>query len=121
MERRILGRTGLEVSVLAFGGARIGHGAGASDADRLLRAAFERGVNAIDTAAAYGDSERLIGRALRGRRGDFVLLSKCGAMDGLARFDWSAEGILASIQASLANLGTDYLDVIQLHSCARET
>lgn len=123
MERRILGKTGLEVSVLGFGGAEIGFNPNQTqaDVDELLNAALDAGLNFIDTAAAYKESERLIGEAIGKRRGDFVLATKCGAVDGFSRSDWSKNGILETIQTSLKLLKTDYLDLAQLHSCDAET
>ncbi len=122
MERARLGKTELEVSRLGFGGVEIDRGPEVTQAvvDELLNSAIDAGLNLIDTAAAYGDSERLIGNAIAGRRKDVVLLSKCGALERFTRYDWSKRGILETIQTSLRNLQTDYLDVAQLHSCGLE-
>ncbi len=122
MEKRTLGKTGLEVTVLGFGGAEIGFNPSQTqaDVDALLNGAIDAGLNLIDTAAAYKSSEALIGEAVAHRRKDFVLLSKCGALDGFTRFDWTKNGILQTIQESLQNLKTDYLDVAQLHSCSAD-
>jgi len=62
----------------------------------------------------------LIGEAVSRRRKDFYLLTKCGALDAFTRFDWSKKGILETIETSLRNLKTDYLDIAQLHSCSAE-
>lgn len=122
MEKRILGKTGLEISVLGFGGAEIGFDSKVTQANvnELLNAALDAGLNLVDTAAAYHQSETMIGEAVGMRRKDFVLLTKCGALDGFTREDWSKKGILETIQQSLRNLKTDYLDVAQLHSCSAE-
>jgi hypothetical protein len=122
MEKRILGKTGLEVSVLGFGGAEIGFDSKVTqeNVNELLNAALDAGLNLIDTAAAYQSSETMIGEAVGTRRKDFVLLTKCGALDGFKREDWSKNGILETIQQSLRNLKTDYLDVVQLHTCSAE-
>lgn len=122
MEKRILGKTGLEVSVLGFGGAEIGFNPHQtqSDVNELLNAALDAGLNFIDTAAAYKTSERMIGEAIGKRRTDFILATKCGAVDGFSRSDWSKNGIIETIQESLKLLKTDYLDVVQLHSCEAE-
>lgn len=118
MEKRTLGNTGLEVSALGFGGAEIGREqAEQGTVDTLLRSAIDAGLNVVDTAAAYFDSERLIGNSLAGIRRQVVLMSKCGALDGFTREDWSKKGVLDTVTASLSRLKTDYLDVIQLHSC----
>jgi aryl-alcohol dehydrogenase-like predicted oxidoreductase len=122
MERARLGKTGLDVSRLGFGGAEIGFDPKVTqaDVDKLLNSAMDAGLNLIDTAAAYMASERMIGAAIGGRRNDFVLMSKCGALEGFGRSDWSKQGILETIQQSLRNLQTDHLDVAQLHSCGLE-
>lgn len=122
MERARLGKTELEVSRLGFGGVEIDREPGITqaDVDDLLNSAIDAGLNLIDTAAAYGDSERYIGNAIAGRRGEFVLISKAGALDRFTREDWSKQGILETIQTSLRNLQTDHLDIAQLHSCGLE-
>jgi aryl-alcohol dehydrogenase-like predicted oxidoreductase len=86
----------------------------------LLNSALDSGLNVIDTAAAYKASEKMIGEAVGRRRKEFYLLTKCGALDGFTRSDWSKKGILETIEQSLRNLKTDYLDVAQLHSCSAE-
>ncbi len=113
-----LGKTDLEVSRIGFGGAEIGQQEAAQKTvDKLLNSAIDDGLNLIDTAAAYWKSEEMIGNALFERRRDIVLISKCGAVDGFTRSDWSKRGILETIQNSLKLLRTDYLDIAQLHSC----
>ncbi len=117
--RRRLGRTGMVVSVLGFGGAEIGYrGVGARTVERLLHRALDAGLNVIDTAECYLDSEALIGRALGTRRRDCYLFTKCGHSRGEARDDWRPDALLASIERSLRRLRTDHLDLIQLHSCS---
>lgn len=122
MERARLGKTELEVSRLGFGGAEIGwdEKQTADNVGKLLNAALDEGLNLIDTAAAYKASEQLIGATVGHRRKEFILLSKAGALDAFTRYDWSKRGILETIQTSLKNLRTDYLDVAQLHSCGVE-
>ena len=121
MEYRNLGKTKLEVSCLGFGGAEIGQEEATQETvSELLGSAFEAGLNFVDTAAAYLKSEEMIGKAIEGRRQEIVLISKCGAVDGFTRSDWSKDGILETIQRSLQRLRTDYLDVAQLHSCGSE-
>ena len=121
MEKRKFGKTGIEFSVLGFGGAEIGREVARETADELLNSALDAGLNVIDTAAAYWESEKLIGETVGKRRKEFYLLSKCGALDGFTRTDWSKKGILETIENSLRNLKTDYLDIAQLHSCSSET
>ncbi len=112
----------MEFSVLGFGGAEIGFNKQQTqmDVDALLNSALDAGLNIVDTAAAYHTSEQLIGEAISKRRKEFYLLTKCGALDGFSREDWSKKGILETIEMSLKNLKTDYLDIAQLHSCSAE-
>jgi aryl-alcohol dehydrogenase-like predicted oxidoreductase len=122
MERRRLGRTDMDVSVLGFGGSEIGYER-VSDrtAATLLGRALDAGLNVIDTAECYDDSEALIGRAVGRRRQDFYLFTKCGHAAGWARADWRPGPLLASIERSLDRLQTAYVDVVQLHSCSLAT
>jgi aryl-alcohol dehydrogenase-like predicted oxidoreductase len=118
MEKRRLGKTGLEVSVLGFGASEIGErNASLSTVERLLGSALDAGLNVIDTAECYESSEELIGRAAGSRRKDYFILTKCGHASGWEFADWSPELIQHSIERSLKRLRTDYLDVMQLHSC----
>ncbi len=117
MERRRLGGTSMEVSVLGFGGAELGdEAAPARTAQRLLDEALDAGLNVIDTAECYGDSESLIG-GVAPRRGSFYLFTKCGHAAGLPGAAWEPETLRASIERSLRRLRTDYVDLLQLHSC----
>ena len=119
MERRRLGQTDMDVSVLGFGGSEIGYErASARTVARLLGSALDAGLNVIDTAECYEDSEVLIGRALGARRREVHLLTKCGHAGGWAREDWRPAALLASIERSLKRLATDHVDLIQLHSCS---
>ena len=122
MEKRKFGKTEMEFSVLGFGGAEIGFNKQQTqmDVDALLNSALDSGLNVVDTAAAYHTSEQMIGAAISKRRQDFYLLTKCGALDGFTREDWSKKGILETIETSLRNLKTDYLDIAQLHSCSAD-
>ena len=109
----------MEVGVLGFGGAEIGfEGVSKKTATRLLNGALDVGLNMIDTAECYDNSEELIGQAVGGRRQEYYLLTKCGHPDGYETEDWRPVSLLESIQRSLRRLQTDYLDVIQLHSCS---
>ena len=119
MERRALGRTDMRVSVLGFGGAEIGYeGVSAGVVRRLLNAALDAGLNVIDTAECYADSEALIGGAVASRRPDYLLFTKCGHPDGFGSSDWRPASLLASIQRSLKRLRVDYVDLVQLHTCS---
>jgi aryl-alcohol dehydrogenase-like predicted oxidoreductase len=119
MERRILGRTGLSVSTLGFGGSEIGYrGATQETVTTLLNAAIDAGLNVIDTAECYKNSEELIGAAVAHRRRDFHLFTKVGHEHGWDKaHDWSAASIERTIERSLKRLRTDCVDLVQLHSC----
>ncbi|OLC13774.1 MAG: aldo/keto reductase [Candidatus Rokubacteria bacterium 13_1_40CM_69_27] len=119
MERRRLGRTDIVASVLGFGGAEIGYQrVSGPTVARLLGGALDAGLNVIDTAECYEDSEVLIGRAIGARRRELYLFTKCGHARGWGRPDWRPASLLSSIERSLQRLQTDYLDLIQLHSCS---
>src|SRR5262245_54772507 len=119
MERRRLGRTDMEVSVLGFGGSEIGYErASLGTVERLLGSALDDGLNVIDTAECYEDSEVLIGQALGVRRREVYLFTKCGHAGASGRDDWRPAALLVSIERSLRRLATDRLDLIQLHSCS---
>ena len=108
----------MDVSVLGFGGSEIGYErAGRRTVARLLGTALDAGLNVIDTAECYEDSEALIGAALGSRRDEIYLLTKCGHPRGYGRGDWREASLLSSIERSLERLRTDRLDLIQLHSC----
>src|SRR5438309_8639345 len=119
MEQRRLGKTDMVASVLGFGGSEIGYRpVSGRTVARLLGSALDAGLNVIDTAECYEDSEVLIGRALGPRRREFHLFTKCGHARGWGRGEWRPAPLLASIERSLRRLETDYLDLIQLHSCS---
>jgi aryl-alcohol dehydrogenase-like predicted oxidoreductase len=121
METRQLGGTDMQVSVLGFGGAEIGFEGAAPDVvARLLDDALDAGLNVIDTAECYLDSEEKIGQAVAQRRRDFYLFTKCGHPEGPGQEDWRPESLLASIERSLQRLRTDRLDLVQLHSCSED-
>lgn len=127
LERRQLGRTGLEVGVLGFGAMELRGGPGAptladEEAGRLLNAAVDGGINFIDTSIDYGRSEELIGRFLGHRRRELVLASKCGCVPGAgmgAEHEHTAANVRAGVEQSLRLLQTDYLDLVQFHRSLR--
>jgi aryl-alcohol dehydrogenase-like predicted oxidoreductase len=122
IERRTLGRTGMQVSALGFGGSETGYGGHAvATVAKILNSALDDGLNLIDTAACYGDGEDQIGRAVAGRRKDFFLMTKCGHAVGATGHDWDPKMMARSIDRSLKRLRTDYVDVMQLHSCSAAT
>jgi aryl-alcohol dehydrogenase-like predicted oxidoreductase len=117
MEQRQLGKTDMRVSVLGFGGAEIGfERATPETVARLLADALDAGLNVIDTAECYEQSEELVGQAVGGRRKDYWLFTKCGHPGGLGTEDWSKASLLQSIERSLRRLRTDHVDLVQLHS-----
>lgn len=107
MEYRILGKTGLEISRLGFGGIPIQR-IDAEGTKALLHQAVEAGINYIDTARGYTVSEEYLGYALEGIRDKFILATK-----SMAR-TW--EAMAADIETSLKNLRTDYIDLYQIHN-----
>lgn len=119
MERRQLGKTDMQVSLLGFGGAEIGfQGATEETVERLLKSALDAGLNVIDTGECYEGSEELIGKTVSARRADYYLFTKCGHPRGIGSEDWSPASLLESIERSLRRLRTERLDLIQLHSCS---
>jgi aryl-alcohol dehydrogenase-like predicted oxidoreductase len=121
MRYRILGRTGIEVSVQCLGAMMFG-AVGNPDHDdcaRIIRAALERGINFVDTADMYstGESEEIVGKALQGRRDDVVLATKVHFPlgEGRNRSGNSRRWILAEVEASLRRLRTDWIDLYQVH------
>jgi aryl-alcohol dehydrogenase-like predicted oxidoreductase len=89
---------------------------------RVLDGALDAGLNVIDTAECYAQSEELLGEAVSKRRGEFFLFTKCGHPDGFgAPDDWSTAGLVKSIERSVKRLRTDRVDLVQLHSCTLET
>jgi aryl-alcohol dehydrogenase-like predicted oxidoreductase len=124
---RALGRTGAEVTVLGYGAMELrgepdGPAVADDDAGRLLNALLDAGVNLIDTSVDYGHSEELIGRHVGHRREEYFLASKCGCpMNPPAdarppyRHDYRQDNIRAGLEQSLRRLGTDRLDLLQVH------
>ena len=113
MEKRILGKTGLEVSLLGYGGFHLIE-IPADEARELLNYYLDNGGNYIETAASYGDgeSEKKIGSLVVNKREEIILASKTGIRD--------AAGAMAEIDRSLKNLQTDYLDIIFMHGVTKE-
>ena len=109
----------MTVSVLGFGGSEIGYErVSGRTVARLLGTALDTGLNVIDTAECYEDSEILIGKAIGERRRECYLFTKCGHAGGWGRANWRPKALLASIERSLQRLSTDAVDLIQLHSCS---
>ena len=122
MDRRPFGRTGLEVSSVGFGCWEVGGGYGDVEEAQFARAvgrALDLGINCFDTAEGYGmgASEQALGRALGRRREEAVVVTKFGMnyRDKPNLRDSSRARVLASIDKSLKNLGTDWVDVFMIH------
>ncbi len=129
LERRTFGRTGLEVTALGYGameirGPRIWSGRDLTDdqADRILNAVLDAGINFIDTAYDYGRSEEYIGRFISRRRDEYYLATKCGCtVVNAGHHDetphvWTRENITVRLEESLRRMKTDYVDLLQLHN-----
>lgn len=121
MEYRTFGATGVEVSTQCLGAMMFG-AMGNTDHDectRMIHAALDAGINFVDTADIYsrGESEEIVGRALAGRREDVVLATKCFNPMGRARnhSGGSRRWIMRAAEDSLRRLGTDYIDLFQVH------
>lgn len=129
MQKRRLGSTDIEVSVIGLGTVKFGRNQGVkypaafdlptdAELDSLLRQASMAGINLLDTAPAYGDSEERLGKLLSGTRQDWVICTKVGEefVAGESRFDFSASAMVKSVERSLQRLKTDYLDIVLVHS-----
>jgi len=129
MELRRLGATGLRVSPLGLGTVKFGRNQEVKypqpfvlpsdqEALALLEQAWDLGINLLDTAPAYGDSEERLGRWLRQCRRDWVIITKVGEEfhAGVSHFDFSAAATRASVERSLRRLGVEALDGVLIHS-----
>ena len=121
MRYRVLGRTGIEVSPYCLGTMMFGS-VGNADHDecvRIMHAALDEGINFIDTADMYsaGESETIVGKALKGRRDDVILATKVHFPmgDGPNRGGNSRRWIVREVEDSLRRLGTDWIDLYQVH------
>ncbi|MFF1407302.1 aldo/keto reductase [Streptomyces sp. NPDC058294] len=121
MEQRILGGTGIPVSSLGFGAMNLGAWGGLDQAasTRLVNEALDRGITLFDTADVYsaGQSEELLGEALGRRRDEVVLATKAGNPMGESPLQrgGSRRWLTQAVEDSLRRLGTDYIDLYQLH------
>lgn len=128
LPKRRLGRTDMDVTMLGYGamelrGAPRGRDISEAEAERVLNAVLDAGVNYIDTSIDYGVSEERIGRAIAGRRSEYFLASKCGcpldpaeSLHGRGEHVFTAERVTAGVLQSLRRLNTDYLDLVQFHA-----
>jgi aryl-alcohol dehydrogenase-like predicted oxidoreductase len=126
---RELGRTGLQVTMLGYGAMELRGAPRARDiseaqAETILNAVLDAGINYIDTSIDYGLSEERIGRCIGHRRDEYYLASKCGCLVGAPPAPrgernphvFTRENIVAGVEQSLVRMKTDHLDVVQFHS-----
>ncbi|OUS14132.1 aldo/keto reductase [Gammaproteobacteria bacterium 53_120_T64] len=129
LPRRALGKTGMEVSILGLGTVKLGRNQGVKypqsfkipddkEASALIGLAKDSGINLIDTAPAYGNSEQRLGKLLAGQRQDWLICSKVGEefSDGQSHYNFSPEHTRSSVERSLRRLNTDFLDIVLIHS-----
>ena len=128
LPKRALGNTGIDVSCLGLGTVKFGRNEGVKyprdfdlpddrSVQRILHNCAERGMNLIDTAPAYGNSEKRLGQLLENRQ-QWIICSKVGEEfdKGASHYDFSASHTRKSIERSLKRLRTDYLDIVLVHS-----
>ncbi|MHC3002428.1 aldo/keto reductase [Gordonia sp. GN26] len=121
MQHRTLGRTGIQVSPYALGAMMFGQAGNPDHADsiRIIHKALDAGINVIDTADMYsgGESEEIVGKAIKGRRDDLVIATKFGLPmgDDPNRRGGSRRWITTAVENSLRRLGTDHIDLYQMH------
>ena len=128
MEQRMLGNTGLRATVLGYGAMELRDPQLVSDsqAEHLLGAVLDAGINVVDTSPDYGVSEDRIGACISHRRSEYILATKCGCnvdahgRGGDPRHLWTRERLLANIEQSLRRLRTDHVDIWQLHNAPVE-
>jgi aryl-alcohol dehydrogenase-like predicted oxidoreductase len=127
MKRRILGATGISVSEFALGAMMFGR-MGNPDHDdsvRIIGRAIDAGINFIDTADVYsgGESEEIVGQAIKGRRDDLVIATKFGMPMGQDpnQSGGSRRWIMTEVENSLRRLGTDHIDLYQMHRPDHQT
>lgn len=128
LEKRALGQTGEEVTFLGFGALEIGRdwGLGSEEerqrpsdegSEKILNTVLDLGINLIDTASAYHQSENRIGKYLKNRRKEYFLATKCGEhnREPETYYDFSYKAVKESIDRSLKLLNTDCIDLMQIH------
>ena len=121
MERRMLGKSGLEITVLGYGGMEL-HYLDEKHANDMLNKALDNGINFIDTSPEYALSEYYIGKCISRRRNEFILATKtCDNMTGEGPY-WvfDRKTIIANVEESLRLMKTDHVDLLQLHGVIPE-
>jgi aryl-alcohol dehydrogenase-like predicted oxidoreductase len=123
MNKRVFGRTGLEVTELAYGAMEL-RKMDEAQADKLLNTVLDSEINFIDTSPDYGNSEDLIGKFVSARRDEYVLASKCGCNvpddESGHKHIWTGEQVIHNVDHSLERMKTDHLDLLQAHSGTAE-
>lgn len=118
MEYREFGKTGLKVSVVGLGAGHIGNEhADEKSIENLLNSVLDLGINFIDTARAYGLSEKRIGQFISHRRSEYILSTKVG-YNHQWHPDWSYDTVTANVDDALRLMRTDNIDIVHLHSCS---
>lgn len=128
MKYHFLGNSGLKISELGFGAGTLGGQgqifsawgqASQTEANQMIQAGLDAGINYFDTADVYsdGESERMLGKALAAKRQQAIISTKVGirSSDHLNAAGFSRDYLLSAVEQSLTRLGTDYIDVLQLH------
>ena len=129
LPKRPFGSTGIDVSILGLGTVKLGRDQGVKypnsftipndrEASNLIDLAKDLGINLIDTAPAYGNSEERLGKLLKGQREQWVICSKVGEefQDGQSYFNFSPEHTRFSVERSLKRLDTETIDIVLIHS-----
>src|SRR6266508_4767973 len=129
LPKRELGRTGLQVTMLGYGAMELrgvprGREVTEAQAETILHAALDAGINYIDTSIDYGLSEERIGRYIAARRSEYYLASKCGCVVGATPASrgqrnphvFTRDNIIAGVEQSLVRMKTDHIDVLQFHA-----
>ncbi len=119
MEKRKFGKSGIEVSALGYGAGHIGaESLDERESEKVLNTVVDLGINLIDSARGYGLSEERIGKYLSHRRGEIVISTKVGyGVEGYQ--DWTYDCVMAGIERALKTMKTDYIDIVNLHSCPK--
>jgi len=119
MEYRLLGNTGLKVSPLCLGAMMFGGPTDAATAERIIKKAFDAGINQIDTADQYhgGQSERIVGAAIKPQRDNWIVSTKLANPmgPGVNQNGLSRKWIIQAVEDSLRRLDTDYIDILYFH------
>ncbi len=129
LPKRPFGSTGIDVSILGLGTVKLGRNQGVKypnsftiptdrEAANLIALAQDLGINLIDTAPAYGNSEERLGTLLNGQREQWVICSKVGEefQAGQSHFDFSPEHVRFSVERSLKRLNSEMIDIVLVHS-----